>query len=226
MNEIASLRGRIDEITLLVRDTQRRAEVAANAAEAAQKSSQSATSELARAAPPDDRASRLAVAAGALRAAVERGEPFAAELAAAKSLAPDAANLAPLESSAANGVATASALARDLTALIPALIKASSSLQPNATFLEKLQANAERVVRLRPVGDVAGSDPASTIARIESKARQPDIDGALAELATLPAAIRASAEGWIKAAGQRKAALAASRQFSHDALAALGRSSP
>jgi hypothetical protein len=147
-------------------------------------------------------------------------------LAAAKSLAPDAANLAPLESSAANGVATASALARDLTALIPALIKASSSLQPNATFLEKLQANAERVVRLRPVGDVAGSDPASTIARIESKARQPDIDGALAELATLPAAIRASAEGWIKAAGQRKAALAASRQFSHDALAALGRSSP
>src|SRR5207244_10326363 len=44
-----------------------------------------------------DRSVRLAVIAAGLRAAVERGEPFAAELAAAKSLAADPAALAPRE---------------------------------------------------------------------------------------------------------------------------------
>src|SRR5207342_2933766 len=51
-----------------------------------------------------DRAGRLAFVAIALRGAVDRGEPFAPELAAAKPLAPDVAVLAPLEPFAAAGV--------------------------------------------------------------------------------------------------------------------------
>ena len=45
----------------------------------------------------DDRAARLAVAAEALRAAVERGAPYQAELAAVKSLGADQSATAPLE---------------------------------------------------------------------------------------------------------------------------------
>ena len=60
--------------------------------------------------------------------------------------------------------------------------------------MEKLQAGAERLVRIRPVGDVPGDDPAAMIARIEAKAARNDISGALADLSKLPAAVRAPAE--------------------------------
>jgi hypothetical protein len=222
-DEIAALRGRLDEIAALARGAQSRADAAASAAEAAQKSSQTTTAELARAALADDRASRRAVAANALRTAVERGEPFAAELAAAKPLASDPSVLAPLEPFAASGVIQASALARELAGLVPALLRASSSASPDAGFFEKLQTNAEKLVRLRPVGDVGGDDPANVIARIETRAGQGDVDSALPELQKLPAAVRAPADAWIKKANDRAAAIAASRQFARDALAALGK---
>jgi hypothetical protein len=221
-DEIAALRGRLDEIAALARGAQSRADSAVSAAEAAQKSAQTTTAELARAALADDRASRRAVAANALRNAVERGEPFVAELSAARPLASDPSLLAPLEPFAAGGVIQQAALARELSALIPALSRASSS-GPDAGFLDKLQANAEKLVRLRPVGDVAGDDPASTIARIEARAALGDVDACLAELQKLQPAARAPAEAWIKKSQERRTAIESSRQFARDALAALGR---
>jgi hypothetical protein len=222
-DEIAALRGRLDEIATLSRGAQSRADAAASAADAAQKASQSTTAELARVAASDDRASRRAVAANALRAAVERGEPFATELAAAKPLAADPSLLVSLEPFAASGVTPATILARDLTALVPAMLRASSTVPQDAGFLDKLQANAERLVRIRPVGSAAGDDAASVIARVENKATLGDIDAALAEMMKLPPSVRAPAEAWIKTAEQRRAAINASRQFARDALAALGK---
>jgi hypothetical protein len=61
------------------------------------------------------------------------------------------------------------------------------------------------------------------IARIEARTNASDIAGALQELAKLPAPVRAPAEGWIKTAAARNAALAAARQFSTGALAAIGK---
>jgi hypothetical protein len=220
--EIAALRGRLDELAALARNAQSRAESAAASADAAQKSSQTATAEAARAAQADDKASRRAVAANALRAAVERSEVFVAELAAARSLAGDSKILAPLEPFAAQGIPSASAMTRDLAAIVPAMLRLNSATTPDAGILDKLQANAERLVRVRPVGDAAGDDTSSIIARVENRAAQNDIDGALSELMKLPATIRAPAENWIKTAEQRKAAIGASRQFARDALAALG----
>lgn len=221
-DEVAVLRGRLDELAALARAAQSRADAASAAADSAQKASQSATAEAARAAQADDKAGRRAVAANALRAAVERSEPFAAELATARSLAGDAKSLAELEPFAAQGLPSAAALSRELAALVPAMLRSSSSAAPDASIFDKLQANAERLVRVRPIGDAAGDDPASTIARVEVKISQSDIDGALMELGKLPPAVRAPADAWIKMAGQRKAALAASRQFARDALGALG----
>ena len=71
-----------------------------------------------------DRSLRLVVVASTLNAAVERGAPFAAELAAAKAAAPDPKLLAALEPFAATGVPSAATLARELAALMPALAKA------------------------------------------------------------------------------------------------------
>jgi hypothetical protein len=173
----------------------------------------------------DDRAVRTALVAAALAAVVERGRPFTAELKAAQSQAADAGALAPLEAFAATGVPNAGALARELSSLEPALLQAARAGSPEAGFLEKLQANAERLVRIRPIEEVPGDDPAAVIARIEFKAVHGDLPGALMEFGNLPANVRAPAQAWIDKAQARAAALAASRAFAADALAALGQPS-
>jgi len=247
----AAQQRRAEELAGLVRDARNRADAAVAAAEAAQKGSAASAPEAARAdvdalnqrmaaleqalksneaelarrsaVAADDSKSRVAVVAAVLLAAVERGAPFAAELTAAKSLAPTA-SLAPLEPFATAGVPAAQALSRELSAKIPAMLKVTQSeTQRDGGFLEKLQANAERLVRVRPVGEVAGDRPVDVIARIEAKANASDIAGALQELAKLPPQVRAPAEDWIKKAAARNAALAAAHQFSTAALAAIGK---
>ncbi len=107
---VAALNKRLDEIAKNAGDARSRADVAAAAAEAAQKAAgaapagqgdtealsnriaaleQSARSNE-REAAIDDKVSRRAVVASALRDAAERGNPFVAELAAAKLFASDA----------------------------------------------------------------------------------------------------------------------------------------
>ncbi|HXW27322.1 MAG TPA: hypothetical protein VEK73_21425 [Xanthobacteraceae bacterium] len=167
-----------------------------------------------------DRAVRLAVVATALQGAVARGTPFAAELAAAKALGADAAVLVPLEAAAA-GVPRAEALAQDLDKLAPAMLAAVAPPAHDDGILGRLQANAERLVRVRPVGEAAGDEPAAGLARAVAKAQRADIAGALAEVERLPAAVQAPAADWIKAAKARTAALEAARQLVATSLAAL-----
>ena len=238
---------RLDEIAVAAREAKSRADSAADNAQKAgagagasaradlevltariaalEQSTRMNESELARrSTAADDSKSRLAIAASALRDTVERGGPFSAELAAAKSLAGDATALAPLEFFAATGVPAASALAQELLRQVPALFKATVREPRNGGFLDRLQANAEKLVRVRPVGDVAGDAPDRIVARIEAKAAASDIEAALAELARLPAPMRAPAEAWIKKAQAREAALASARLFAQGALAAIGKS--
>ena len=118
-----------------------------------------------------DRPVRLAVAAAALRAAVERGEPFAAELAAVKPLAGDAAALAAIEPFAASGVPAPPALGRELLVLLPAMQRAAGAAPRDGGFLDRLQANAERLVRIRPVEESAGEDATAMLSRIEVQGR-------------------------------------------------------
>jgi hypothetical protein len=171
-----------------------------------------------------DRPVRLAVTAAALNVAVERGDAFAVELAAAKQLTPDSTtSLAPLEPYAASGLPSAAALSRELMGLLGTLAQASGTTPREGGFLERLQANAERLVRIRPLDEPPGDDPAAVLTRIEQRAAQADIPGALAELAKLPAPARATVQAWITKAQARLAALAASRRFATDAYAALGK---
>src|SRR5262245_29171403 len=166
---------------------------------------------------------RRAVTASALNGAVERADPFAAELAAAKALATDPNVLAPLDQFAQTGVPSAASLGRELVTLIPALTQQAGGVSRDAGFLERMQAGAERLVRIRPIEDVPGDDPAAVLARVEVRANQADLAGALAELAKLPASAQAPAQAWIAKAKARIAALAASRRFTADSLAAIGK---
>jgi hypothetical protein len=173
----------------------------------------------------DDRPARLSVAAEALRATVERGAPYQAELAAVQALGVDRATTAPLQPFASQGVPSVSVLARELTALTAALEGAAEPAATDATFLDRLKANAQKLVRITPAGAPPGNDPADVIARIKFDAAHDDIDAALADIKQLPDPEKALAGDWIKKVQSRDAAVAASRRIAADALAALSKPS-
>ncbi len=243
-NDVAALQRRVDEIAASGQSAAKQADTAFNAAEAAKSASEaankmevqrgdfdalasrimaleSAVKGLAAATAPVDRAARLTVAAEALRAAVERGAPYQAELTALRTLGVDQKAAAPLELFAANGVPSAAALAHELEALTPVLQQASEPDSGDATFLERLKANAEKLVRITPAGAPAGNDPAAVVARIRFDATHGDIAAALAAIGALPDSAKSLTAAWSKKAAAREAALAASRQIASDALAAL-----
>jgi hypothetical protein len=167
-----------------------------------------------------DRAVRLAIVASALNAAVLRGEPYAAELNAAKPLA-SPNSLAPLEPFASPGLPSAAALARELSDLVPRLQEKAGVNAGEGGILEKLQANAARLVRVRPATEQPGDDVRTVLSRLEIKAQQSDISGALSELGKLPPDVRAPAEPWIQKAQARMAAADSGRRLTADAFAAL-----
>jgi len=170
-----------------------------------------------------DRTVRLALVAMELRTAVERGIPFTAELQAAKQLAENPSALAALEASAATGVPSPAPLAQNLSKLAPAMLEAASAPRREAGVMERLQASAERLVRIRPVEEASGDEPSTMVARAELKATRGDIAGALADLERLPEPVRAPAAGWIAAAKARLAAIDAAKALAANALDALAR---
>ncbi|HTC04214.1 MAG TPA: hypothetical protein VK749_12505 [Xanthobacteraceae bacterium] len=174
----------------------------------------------------DDRAARLAVATEALRAAVERGMPYQAELAAVKSLGADQNATAPLEAFAEAGVPRAAALAHELASLTPALQQAAEPASSNNSFLGRLENNARRLVEITPVDAPPGDDPASVVTRISVDAAHADIAAALADIAKLPDAAKPLAMAWVEKAQARSAAIAASRKLAADAIATLSSPRP
>lgn len=174
----------------------------------------------------DDRAARLTVVAEALRAAVDRGAPYQAELAAAKSFGADQNAIAALEPFAAAGVPSAGALAHALAALVPALQQAVAPASSTDSFLGRLEANAQRLVQVTPADAPAGDDPASVVTRIDVDAARADIAAALTDIGKLPDAAKSVTAAWAKQAQARQAALAASQKLAADALAALNQPNP
>jgi len=160
-----------------------------------------------------DTPARLALSAAALRDAAVSGAPFAVALAQAKSLGADEKAFAPLEPFAAGGVPTPATLAQELRALLPAMIKLSGAQTTEGGFIDRLQANARKLVRIRPVDAPPNDDVSAVLARLELAAAHNDIATALNDLGKLPDAGRAPAQVWIKKANERQAALTAAHAF-------------
>jgi len=169
----------------------------------------------------NDNAARLAMSAAVLRDAVVVGAPYAAELAAVKALGGSDKALQPLEPFAKDGAPTARTLARELAALTPQMLKIAGAPSPSADFLAKLEANAARLVRVRPVNAPQGKDAATVLARLDVDAANVDIAAAVADVAELPDKVRAPAEAWIAKAKARQAAVAAARQYAAATARAL-----
>ena len=173
--------------------------------------------------PADDAALRRVVVASMLDISVRQGEPFGAALTAAKSLAVDAAALKPLDDFAASGVPSAATLSRELLTLVPKLSPpAPETSTTGAGIIDRLQAGAAKLVRIERT-DAVGTDRSAIVARVTAAALRNDSAEARRELNTLAPADRTAAQPWLDKADERDAALAASRQFAADAMAALAK---
>jgi hypothetical protein len=198
--------------------------VRTQAAEIAQQGSKIADSKAADAKPADDLPLRRVVAAALLDVLVRTGDPYSAALAAAKSLAPNADALKPLDQFAASGVPNAGKLAGELLTLVPKLTPAAPQDAPTtgSGIMDRLQAGAAKLVKIERT-DTAGTDRGAVVARMTAAALRNDSNEARRELKTLAPADRAAAQAWLDKADARDAALAASRQFAADAMAVLAK---
>jgi hypothetical protein len=166
---------------------------------------------------------RQAVVAIALDAALARGAPYGRELAAIDPSIAGPGALDALAPFANTGIPSAATLARELAALMPEARKAADVPAREGGFLDRLQANAERLVRVRPIAQQPGDEPPAILGRLDAKAAQGDIAGALAEAAKLPATVRAPLEPWIRRAEARNAALAAASALAARTFELVGR---
>jgi hypothetical protein len=197
----------------------------AQGAEIAQQGSKLADSKPPEAKPADDMPLRRMVAATLLDVLVRTGDAFPTALATAKSLAPNPDALKPLDQFAEKGVPNANRLSTELLALVPKLSPPAAQQDPATTgsgIVERLQAGAARLVKIERT-DTAGTDRGAVVARVTAAAVRNDFNEARRELKTLPPEDRAAAQAWLEKADARDAALAASRQFATDAMAALGK---
>lgn len=176
--------------------------------------------------PADDQPLRRVIAASLLDVALRQGEPYAAPLTAARSFAPDPGMLAPLDAFAATGLPSAAVLARDLQAQLGKLAPPPEPAPPNASFLERLEAGAMRLVRIRRTDAVTGDGSAAIVGRISAAARRGDIAEARRDIDALPPADRATLQPWTARYDARQAALTTSHQFAADAMAALTKPAP
>ena len=134
----------------------------------------------------------LAIAASALKAAIERGAPFQPEIETFAAIAPQAPGLAELRTYAEKGVATRADIIAETDAAANAMIAAASPPPQNAGFFERLLTSAESLVSVRPIGAVEGPGVPETVARMEVALQAGDLAKAIAEFDTLPEPAKAA----------------------------------
>jgi hypothetical protein len=169
-------------------------------------------------------AAGLAVVAQSIAQALDQGTPFESALAAAASLGADAARLAPLQAVAKTGAPGLRSLARLWAGESRAAMDAAQAPEGDQGWLDRLKAGAARMVRVRPVGEAPGEDPAALGARIEAALARGAVAEALAAWAKLPEPARIASRGFGEAAAQRLAVEEAVRALTSGAVADLARS--
>jgi len=172
--------------------------------------------------PADDVPLRRLVSAALLDVLVRIGDPYVAALNATKSLADNADALKPLDAFAASGVPNVNALCRDLLTIVPKLSPPppDNAAATGGGIVDRLQAGAAKLVRIQRA-DGVGGDRGSIVARVTAAALRNDLADARRELNRLQPSDRTAAQAWLDKADARDAALAASRKFAADAMAAL-----
>ncbi len=129
-----------------------------------------------------------AIAATALKSAIDRGAPFMGELETFATVAGPSPAIDALRALAAGGVPTRGEISEEAGAAAYALIEAAEAPPEDASLLDRLTSSAKSLVKIRPTGDVEGENAAAIAARMESAVKRGDYAKALEEYDSLPEA--------------------------------------
>lgn len=140
-----------------------------------------------------------------LKRVVERGQPFAAELAEVKKAASGRLDLGLLDSVKDKGVATVAELARDFRSVANRITDAAAE-PSEGSVVDRLLAGARSMVRVRKVGHAADDGSVEAIVgRIDQALKDGRLGDAIAQAKSLPASIVAQASDWLARAEARHA---------------------
>jgi hypothetical protein len=128
-----------------------------------------------------------AIAASALKSAIDRGGSFAAELDMFAAVAPDTPELGELRTLAAKGVPTRARLAAEVGTVAEKMQDAARPAPAdNGGVVDRLLASARSLVKVRPVGKAEGDGVTARIARFRNSVTGGDLAKAAEEYAALP----------------------------------------
>ncbi|WP_017962407.1 COG4223 family protein [Rhizobium leguminosarum] len=180
--KIAELTGQVDQLRSTLaqsseQQTTNRADIAKRLEEAEKKLNE----------PREDVAVARAIAAAALKAAIDRGGPFLAELDTFAGVAPDDPAVADLRAFAQTGVPSRTELVGEVPDVATAIVEAVNQPDPNQSWSDRLMSSAKSLVTVRPVGNIEGESVEAIAARMEEKVKNGDLPGASAEWNSLPA---------------------------------------
>jgi hypothetical protein len=134
---------------------------------------------------PEQQVAR-AVAAAALKAAIDRGGPFETELQTFADVASDDPAVADLQKFGSIGVPSRAQLQADFPHIADAMLEAVAQPDENQGLAARLMSSAMSVVKVRRVGDVQGDTPEAIVARMEDGLRSGDLPAAARQWDSLP----------------------------------------
>jgi hypothetical protein len=183
--KIAELTGQIDQLRATVSQaTEQRAssgvDIEKRLAEAEKKLNE----------PRQDVAVAQAIAAAALKAAIDRGGPFVSELDTYAGVSPDDPIVVDLRNFAETGVPSRAELIRQVPDVATAIVDSVNQTDPNQSWSDRLMTSAKSLVKVRPVGNIEGDSVEAIAARMEDKVKNGDLPGAAAQWNDLPASAK------------------------------------
>lgn len=170
----------------------------------------------------DTKTATLAIAFAGLRAAVNEGRPYTAELATLAALSPGAGGLGALLDYEDTGIPTLRQLTVSFEEAQDTALAATTS-GGDVSLLDRLMASAESLIKVRRVdADAEGDTPGAVLARAAAQLEQGDLASAATEVETLQGAPRAAFAKWLDAAKARLDAEAALQRLQNILLVSLG----
>lgn len=146
--------------------------------------------------PRDDVEVAVAIASAGLKAAIDRGGPFTAELSTLEGISPADPAVKELKTFATTGVPSRASLVADFPKVADAILAASRSDDPNQSFADRLMSSAFSAIQVRPVGEVEGEGPDAIVARMETRLTNGDFAAASAEWNKLPEQAKKASEAY------------------------------
>ena len=171
-------------------------------------------------APPRPDVAAQGVAALALEQRLVSGQAFGPELAALARLGADPSALAALKPFAESGAPSASTLSAAFARIMPSALAAAEPVAPGG-ILDKLAAEAGKMVKVHPAGEVSGDDPPALATRIQLALARGQFDAAFGLWKKWPEAARKASADWGRSVEGRAGADAAAKTLRESALARL-----